>query len=100
MSCLIQMNSCTLIRIGEMTSSESGGAAQNSAEAAALEQPRHRPWPSTRREWLLHAGAGFGGLALVDLLSRDLAAGTEPSADGSATAPSWRQKATATSVIF
>ena len=48
------------------------------AEPAAA-RSSHRSQPSTRRDWLLHAGAGFGGLALLDLLSRDLAAGPEPS---------------------
>jgi hypothetical protein len=52
-----------------MTSPEPGGAAQNFGEAVGLEQPCRRSWPSTRREWLLNAGTGFGGLALVDLLS-------------------------------
>ncbi len=37
----------------------------------------HRVTPMTRRDWLLHAGAGFGALALGDLLARDLSAGTE-----------------------
>ena len=56
--------------------------------------------PLTRRDWLLQAGGGFGGLALVDLLSRDLAAREEPTEQESTPEPSWRRKATARSVIF
>src|SRR5271156_5201137 len=50
----------------------------------------HRVTPLTRRDWLLHAGAGFGALALGDLLARDAAAGAgaNPS-PGTSTAP-WR----------
>ncbi len=62
--------------------------------------PPHRVTPMTRRDWLLHAGAGFGALALGDLLARDAAAGTgaNPS-PGTSTAP-WRHPASARSVIF
>jgi hypothetical protein len=54
---------------------------------------------TTRRDWLLSAGAGFGALALLDLLARDAGAGPEsksiPSNSGS-----WRRPASALSVIF
>ena len=61
----------------------------------------HRVTPMTRRDWLLHAGAGFGALALGDLLARDLSAGRtrSDSDDRTPTAP-WRRPATARSVIF
>ncbi len=60
----------------------------------------HRVTPMTRRDWLLHAGAGFGGLALGDLLARDLSAGTGATpTPGSSPAP-WRRPGTARSVIF
>src|SRR5262245_33062128 len=83
-----------------MSSPAPGSASQDSAEPVAVEQSFHRYSPSTRREWLLHAGAGFGGLALADLLSPDLAAWAEPGTRGSSPQPSWRQTATARSVIF
>jgi hypothetical protein len=72
-----------------------GFGAQTPGEAA--DWSSHRVRPSTRREWLMQAGAGFGGLALTDLLSRDLAAELEPSA--LAGVP-WRHPAKARSVIF
>jgi hypothetical protein len=59
----------------------------------------HRVLPLTRRDWLLEAGAGFGGLALLDLLSRDLKAEPE-SGPGSPVSQSWLRPATARSVIF
>ena len=34
----------------------------------------HRVTPMTRRDWLLHAGAGFGALALGDLLALEVSA--------------------------
>ena len=66
-----------------------------------MKQLPHRIVPLTRRDWLLGAGAGFGALALTDLLARDSAAGSgspSPSTAG-ATAP-WRRPASARSVIF
>jgi Protein of unknown function (DUF1501) len=59
----------------------------------------HRVIPSTRRQWLVEAGAGFGALALCDLLSRDAAA------EAGSTSPASRLigrhfTATAKSVIF
>jgi hypothetical protein len=83
-----------------MSMREPGSAAENSVELAVAAQSFHRSRPSTRREWLQGAGAGFGGLALIDLLSRDLAAGAEPTTQGSSPAVAWRQRATARSVIF
>src|SRR5215470_502733 len=65
-----------------------------------IERPPHRVVPMTRRDWLLHAGAGFGSLALGDLLARDLSAGTEAIPSSGATAAPWRRPATARSVIF
>jgi hypothetical protein len=59
----------------------------------------HRITPLTRRDWLLRAGTGFGGLALLDLLARGPQASTDatvPSAPGAA----WLRPATARSVIF
>src|SRR4051794_4417088 len=49
----------------------------------------HHVAPLTRRDWLARAGAGFGALALSDLLARD-----------SVAAPPWLRPATAKSVIF
>ena len=60
----------------------------------------HRVTPMTRRDWLLNAGAGFGGLALGDLLARDLSAGTEATPTPASGAAPWRRPATARSVIF
>src|SRR5271155_207498 len=59
----------------------------------------HRIIPSTRREWLVEAGAGFGALALCDLLSKDAAAGDASTASASSVAGS-HFPATARSVIF
>jgi Protein of unknown function (DUF1501) len=61
----------------------------------------HRVTPLTRRDWLLGAGAGFGALALTDLLARGATAGSEATSPSSvvATAP-WRRPAKAKSVIF
>jgi hypothetical protein len=59
----------------------------------------HRVTPLTRRDWLLQAGAGFGALALGDLLARDAAAGPELTSRLAVSAP-WRRPATAKSVIF
>src|SRR5271167_3506224 len=55
--------------------------------------------PLTRRDWLLQAGAGFGGLALLDLLAQDQASAAEPTAPSMIFAP-WRRPATARSIIF
>jgi hypothetical protein len=55
--------------------------------------------PLNRRDWLLQAGAGFGALALADVLAREASAGRE----STSTAPngeSWRIPAAARSVIF
>ena len=61
----------------------------------------HRLTPMTRRDWLLGAGAGFGALALTDLLASEAAAGSESTTPSSVVAnASWRQPATARSVIF
>jgi Protein of unknown function (DUF1501) len=60
---------------------------------------RHRVTPPTRRDWLLQAGAGFGALALHDLLVRDAEAGPDLTARSS-NSPSWRCAATSRSVIF
>jgi Protein of unknown function (DUF1501) len=89
-----------LTRIGGVTMTGPGSAAQNLVDPAAAARSSHRSRPSTRREWLQGAGAGFGGLALIDLLSRDLAAGAEPTTQGSSASAAWRQRATARSVIF
>src|SRR5271155_4821311 len=59
----------------------------------------HRIIPSTRREWLVEAGAGFGALALCDLLSRDASADAASTATASSLAGS-HFPATARSVIF
>jgi hypothetical protein len=65
----------------------------------------HRLTPTSRRDWLFEAGAGFGALALGDLLARDVGAGAGPGLESdsassvSASAP-WRRPATAKSVIF
>jgi len=59
----------------------------------------HRVLPLTRRDWLLEAGAGFGALALLDLLSRDVEAEPE-SRTLAPISESWRHPATARSVIF
>jgi hypothetical protein len=59
----------------------------------------HRVIPSTRREWLVEAGAGFGALALCDLLSRDAAAGAAATNPASSSAGR-HSPATARSVIF
>ncbi len=56
--------------------------------------------PITRREWLFEAGVGFGGLALGDLLARDLWAGATASPSMTDASAPWRQPATARSVIF
>jgi len=37
----------------------------------------HIPWATTRRDFLLRAGNGFGGLALAALMARDAAAGPD-----------------------
>ncbi len=66
----------------------------------AADGSSHRIQPSTRREWLMQAGAGFGGLALLDLLSGELEAGPEPGQSSSGAEPPWRQRSTARSVIF
>jgi hypothetical protein len=59
----------------------------------------HRVMPSTRREWLVEAGAGFGALALCDLLIRDATAG--PTSTNPALSATGRHfTATAKSVIF
>ncbi len=55
--------------------------------------------PSSRRDWLLQAGAGFGGLALLDLLAGESAAGPV-SPDSAPGEPSWRRPARARSVVF
>jgi hypothetical protein len=62
-------------------------------------QVPHRLTPNSRREWLLHAGAGFGALALADLLSSEAIAGDTSQPRQSGLAP-WRQPARARSVIF
>ena len=54
----------------------------------------------TRREWLFEAGVGFGGLALGDLLARDLWAGATASPSMTDASAPWREPATARSVIF
>jgi Protein of unknown function (DUF1501) len=59
----------------------------------------HRVTPLNRRDWLLRAGAGFGALAVGDLLARDLEAGPE-SAYRSQGSASWQRSAQAKSVIF
>ena len=64
-------------------------------------QVSHSMMPSSRREWLLRAAGGFGALPLLDLLARDVAAGSGsvviPGAPANAT---WTRPATAKSVIF
>jgi hypothetical protein len=42
----------------------------------SVARTNHRLQPTSRREFLRRAGAGFGGLALAALLARDAAAGT------------------------
>jgi hypothetical protein len=68
--------------------------------------PSHVARPTSRREFLSRAGAGFGGLALAALLARDGAAG-EPHTPGDHHAPADplaprppHRKAKARSVIF
>ncbi len=62
----------------------------------------HRVTPLSRRDWLMQAGAGFGALALGDLLARDLAAATDRDRPGSGKLehPAWLRPATARSIIF
>ncbi len=61
----------------------------------------HRVTPLTRRDWLLSAGAGFGALALTDLLASESTAGSASTSPSSVVASaSWRRPATARSVIF
>jgi hypothetical protein len=60
----------------------------------------HRLIPLTRRDWLFQAGAGFGSLALLDLLGRETSAGSEAPASAAAASAAWRRPATARSVIF
>ena len=55
--------------------------------------------PLTRRDWLLQAGAGFGALALWDLLARDRRRSRNRPRRSPVSAP-WRRPATAKSVIF
>ena len=55
-----------------MTHAGTGTRCSRLGRTGASAQRSHRSRPSTRREWLQGAGAGFGGLALIDLLSRDL----------------------------
>jgi hypothetical protein len=59
----------------------------------------HRVTPQTRREWLLNAGAGFGALALGDLVARTASAAT-PSPGATSASAGWRLPASARSVIF
>jgi hypothetical protein len=59
----------------------------------------HRSTPITRREWLFEAGAGFGALALADLLAQDAAASGQPEDAGSPPGRK-RRPAAARSVIF
>ena len=59
----------------------------------------HTVVPSMRREWLVEAGAGFGALALCDLLTRDATAGA-PSTHPASSATARHFAATAKSVIF
>ena len=59
----------------------------------------------TRREWLQHAGAGFGTLALQSLLARDGLLAGEPSPDGARSplrsqAPHFAPKARAAIFLF
>ncbi len=61
-------------------------------------RPAHRTAPISRRDWLTQAGAGFGALALADLLARDQARAGAVTPSNSA--PAWRRPATARSVIF
>ena len=82
-----------------MPASDQGIRAGTPGEAPVAEGV-HRLLPSNRRQWLLHAGAGFGGLALLDLLARDLAAGPLRSGPSGAALAPWRRPATARSVIF
>jgi hypothetical protein len=44
--------------------------------SSSLPQSSHVSRPTSRREFLLRAGSGFGGLALAALLARDASAGT------------------------
>ena len=61
----------------------------------------HRVTPLTRRDWLIGAGAGFGSLALSDLLARSASAtAEEPSRASVASTAPWRRTARAKSVIF
>jgi len=82
-----------------MPSLESGRSFLESGMPASGPGVSHRVMPLSRRDWLLQAGAGFGALALLDLLTHDVEAGTEPGS----LAPiseSWRRPAPARSVIF
>jgi Protein of unknown function (DUF1501) len=82
-----------------MPSPESGNGDQTWGETGSA-RSSHRFQPSTRREWLLQAGGGFGGLALIDLLSSDLAAELHPGKSSLPAEAPWRLPATARSVIF
>ena len=60
-----------------MPAPESGRSFLERGMPASDPRVFHRVMPLTRRDWLLQAGAGFGALALLDLLTSDAAAGPE-----------------------
>jgi Protein of unknown function (DUF1501) len=60
----------------------------------------HRQFPLTRRDWLLQAGAGFGSLALLDLLGHEGPARAESASSSALASAAWRRPATARSAIF
>jgi hypothetical protein len=62
-------------------------------------QVPHRVVPLSRRDWLLQAGAGFGALALTDLLAHDAGAGPESTISSPKVAVT-RRAAPARSVVF
>jgi hypothetical protein len=99
MSSLTRMNLSTLTETAGMPHPERGARSLDPPEPVTGRDVFEGAPLTTRRDWLLSAGAGFGALALLDLLARDAGAGPEsksiPSNSGS-----WRRPASALSVIF
>ena len=60
---------------------------------ASMNSVPHFESALSRRDMLLRSGAGFGGLALTDLLSRDVGPSLQAAdtRDESPAAPNWRR---------
>lgn len=82
-----------------MPAPDSARFSRRSGTMAAAECGPRGVLPLNRRDWLLHAGAGFGALALMDLLARDSRAGLE-STPSSRSSAMGRRPARARSVVF